>query len=184
MSDAQFVGVLNVKFYAQLSLALVYLVERRDNNQFRYLSNSLPPSSQYVRYTKFGTHLATNCSNPSARGDTSHREIASSKNFCENPCLRSKSQKIKSDWTCATCCDDKFCCGVKDLSWFVAATHCATCCTNLSPDLYTRGDLPPRHVAATCRLVCSYRYFQLTIENNFLIPPEKNVLFYIYFSFF
>ena len=93
MSDAQFVGVLNVKFYAQLSLALVYLVERRDNNQFRYLSNSLPPSSQYVRYTKFGTHLATNCSNPSGRGDTSHREIASSKNFCENPCLRSKSQK-------------------------------------------------------------------------------------------
>ena len=119
----------------------------------------------------------TNCSNPSGRVDTSHRQIASCENFCENPCLRSKSHKIKSDWTCATCCGDKFCCGVKDLSWFVAATYRATCCRNLSPDLHTKGNLPPRRVAVTCRLVCSYRYFQLFIKNNLLIPLEKKCFF-------
>ena len=31
----------------------------------------------------------------------------------------------------------------------------ATFCCNLSPDLYTRSDLSPRLVAATCRLVCT-----------------------------
>ena len=31
----------------------------------------------------------------------------------------------------------------------------ATGCCNQSPDLFTRSDLSPRRVAATCRLVCS-----------------------------
>ena len=35
---------------------------------------------------------------------------------------------------------------------FVAATSHSTCCSKLSPDLYTRSDLLPRSVAATCRL--------------------------------
>ena len=42
--------------------------------------------------------------------------------------------------------------------WYVAAT----CCCNLSPDLYTRTDMWPRLVAATCRLVlCT----DLKVEN-------------------
>ena len=38
---------------------------------------------------------------------------------------------------------------------FVAAMCHATCCSNLSPDMYTPSDLSSRSVAATCRLVCT-----------------------------
>ena len=43
---------------------------------------------------------------------------------------------------------------------FVAATSHSTCCSKLSPDLYTRSDLSPRSVAATCRLTLGYKLRQ------------------------
>ena len=36
--------------------------------------------------------------------------------------------------------------------WYVATT----CCCNLSPDLYTRSDMWPRLVAATCHPTCTH----------------------------
>ena len=55
----------------------------------------------------------------------------------------------------------KFCCVDKDFHQnspvntkpFVAATCGATCCSNISPDLYTRSNLSSRSVVATCRSV-------------------------------
>ena len=116
--------------------------------------------------------MATSCSNTSRRliipceqvglivaatrwGDTSQRQIAScvQEKFCENLCLRNriffcrcnKSQKIKSDWICATCCGDKILLQQQRFSQKSYSTHeaicrcwcvTATCWYNLSPSVY------------------------------------------------
>ena len=59
-------------------------------------------------------------------------------------CCCNKSQKIKSDWICATCCGDKILLQQQIFTKF-SSTHEAICRCNVSP----------RHVAATCRLVCT-----------------------------
>ena len=59
-------------------------------------------------------------------------------------CCCNKSQKIKSNWICATCCGDKILLEQQIFTKF-SSTHEAICRCNVSP----------RHVAATCRLVCT-----------------------------
>ena len=60
-------------------------------------------------------------------------------------CRYSKSQKIMSDWICATCCGNKILLQLQRFSQKFSSTHGAICRCNVSL----------RHVAATCRLVCT-----------------------------
>ena len=72
---------------------------------------------------------ATRCS------DTSQQQIASCvlENFCENLCLRNKSQKIKSDRICATCCCEKTLLQRQRFSPNFSCTHKAICRCDVSP---------------------------------------------------
>ena len=60
-------------------------------------------------------------------------------------CRCNKSQKIMSDWICATCCGNKILLQLQRFSQKFSSTHGAICRCNVSL----------RHVAATCRLVCT-----------------------------
>ena len=91
------------------------------------------------------TGPATSCSN------TVRRHLASCvlDNFLKifdsatEFCRRNKSQKIKSDWICATCCGDKILLQRQRFSQKFSSTH----------EGISRCNVLPRHVAATCHLV-------------------------------
>ena len=127
--------------------------------------------TEAISTVKVGTHWATICSNTSQRqitpcvhvrrrvaatrwGDTSQRQIALcqywrifAKNIFVSAtefCCCNKSQKIKSDWICATCCGDKILLQQQIFTKF-SSTH----------EAIYRCNVSPRHVAATCRLVCT-----------------------------
>ena len=68
-------------------------------------------------------------------------------------CRRNESHKIKSDWISATCYGDKILLCRQRFSQKFSSRHEAICCSNRSPDLYTRSGLSPRSVVVTCRLV-------------------------------
>ena len=83
-------------------------------------------------------------------GDTSQQQIASCvlENFCENlfpqqNFVAAKVEKIKSDWSCATCCGDKFLLQRQRFSQKFSSANGVFCRCNVSL----------RPVAATCRLV-------------------------------
>ena len=113
----------------------------------------------------------TSCSNTSRRqitpyvrrlvaatrwGDTSQRQIASCvlENFHENLCLRNRIlslQQVAKNQIFATCCGNKILLQRQRFSQKFSSTHEAICCCNVSP----------RHVAGTCRLVCTDLYIYL-----------------------
>ena len=112
---------------------------------------------------KVGTHKATSCCNTSRRqitpcaqvgrligatrwGDTPQRQIASCvlENFCENLCLRNRIlslQEVAKNQIRLNLCDLL-------RRQILLHTHEAICRNNVSP----------RHVAATCCLVCTDLY--------------------------
>ena len=97
------------------------------------------------------------------------RQIASCvlENFCENLCRcnricrRNKSHRFSLIWFFATCCSDKILLRRQRFSQKFSGTHEAICRCNVSP----------RHVAATCRLVCTDLKFP-TVTSN--VTPLRN----------
>ena len=125
----------------------------------------------FIPWIKVGTHQATSCSNTLRQqitpcvqvgwlvaatrwGDTSpQRQIASCvlENFCENLCLCDRIlllQQVAKNQIRLNLCDlllrQNSVAATRIFTKF-STTHEATCCCNVSP----------RHVAATCRLVCT-----------------------------
>ena len=122
---------------------------------------------------KVGTHKATSCCNTSRRpitpcaqvgrliaatrwGDTPQRQIAScvAENFCENLCLRNRIlslQQVAKNQIRLNLCDllrRQILLQRQRFSQKLSNTHEAICRCNVSP----------RHVAATCCLVCTDLY--------------------------
>ena len=109
-------------------------------------------SSASLRSVHTRRQVAATC-----HGNTLQQQIASCvlENFCENLCRRNKSHRFSLIWGFVTCCSDKM---LLRRQRFSQKFSEAICRCDVSPHLYTRSDLLPRRVAATCRLVCTDLY--------------------------
>ena len=104
-------------------------------------------------------------------GDTSQRQIASCvlENFCENLCLRNRIlslQQVAKNQIRLNLCDllrRQILLQRQRFSQKLSGTHEATCRCNVSP----------RHVAATCRLVCTDLYTRWPSTNPFAWLSKK-----------